>query len=465
MNLRMNKTNPAEEDLKLLLEAMEKGVNGDFSAIDASAFHNPEIADKYNTVLDSLFKSNNIFVMRLNEAMAKIGDSSCVKEMIEQINSQTIAIGDMRDSSQELGESIENIVSSVQTIQETSHEALTASAESVSSMEETIRIVDASVKQIQAINSQINDFREKTAKITEIIDMVQKIAQKSGLLALNASIEAARAGEAGRGFAVVANQVKDLSANTTQSTTDVIQQVNEIRDGINELVASIETTTKQLEVGNNSVHQSVVEINRMNQHINNMSSAIDSIFDEVNTQSALTQNFVASIDYMADNYDTLSSECLTTGGHLYKISREIDGVRSDMARHNSNITTLDWITVFERDHLIFTWRVYNHLAGFEKLTIEQLNNPNGCKLGKWLNKQTDPRITGSVAFRQLVSYHEEIHKHACDSWYSKQSGNREEALQHFNLAYASLQKFFEALNKLRDVIRSTGDDQETPRKL
>lgn len=462
MNLKSkNKTNPALEDQKLLSELMDKALQGDFSPIDPSAFHDPAIALKYNQVLYSFFESNNKFVMQLNHSMERIGDSSCVKQMIEQLNSQTLAIGDMRNSSQDLGESIENIVSSVQTIQSSSHEALTASADSVSTIENSIHIVDDATKQLQEINKQISAFQEKTEKINEIIDMIQKVAQKSGLLALNASIEAARAGEAGKGFAVVANQVRDLSASTAQSSTDIIQQVDEIKTGISELVVSIEATTKQLELGNNSVHQSVAEINSMNQHINNMSNAIDTIFDEINNQSALTQNFVASIDCIADSYDTLSDECLNTGHHLYKISREIDKARGDMARHNSKLTTLDWITVFEMDHLIFTWRVYNHLAGFETLKIEQLNNPNGCKLGKWLGTQTDPQITGSTAFRNLKSCHEAIHSHACDSWYSTQSGDREEALRHFNLAYDAYLRFKDALNKFRDVIRSTGDRKET----
>lgn len=461
MSLFKKQENLIEQDHQLLLECMDKAIQGDFSVVDESLFHDPEVARKYNQMVDAFYASNNAFVMRLNSSMREIGDSSNVKEMIEQLTSQTVAIGNMRHSSQDLGESIENIVSSVQTIQENSHEALASSAESVATMEESIRIVDESARQIQAINTQIVEFQEKTAKITEIIDMVQKVAQKSGLLALNASIEAARAGEAGRGFAVVANQVKDLSASTTQSTQDVILQVEEIRSGISALVESIEATTKQLEAGNQSVHKSVDEMNKMNEHINTMSQAIDSIFDEVNTQSALTQNFVASIDCIADSYDTLSEECMNTGKHSFRISRAIDSARSNMARSNAKLSTLDWLKVFEMDHLIFTWRLYNNLAEFEHLKIEQLNNPKGCKLGKWLSTQNNPQITGSAAYRQVVAAHEEIHKYGCESWYSKENGDRDEALRYFGLALNSYNNFSVAIGKLHDVIKSTGDDKET----
>ena len=54
-----SKTNYAQEDQELLLELMDKAIQGDFTSIDASLFHNPEIAEKYNQVLNAFFVSNN----------------------------------------------------------------------------------------------------------------------------------------------------------------------------------------------------------------------------------------------------------------------------------------------------------------------------------------------------------------------------------------------------------------------
>ena len=73
------------EDSALLIELMDKAVAGDFSQLDTSQFQDPSIAAKYNEVLATFVRLNNNFVMRLNESMKLIGDSKCVKDMIEEV--------------------------------------------------------------------------------------------------------------------------------------------------------------------------------------------------------------------------------------------------------------------------------------------------------------------------------------------------------------------------------------------
>lgn len=455
------KENIYEMDMKLLMESMDRVLDGDFTPVDTSNFHNTEFVEKYNSLLNYVLKSNNAIVMRLNSSMIKIGDSSVVKEMMEQVHSQTAAINGMRSSSQDLGESILKIEQAAQGIQENSHDVIDSSRRCTEDMNDSIRVVDASSEQIEGINGQMAEFKKMAEKINEIIDTVKDLAENSSLLALNASIEAARAGEAGKGFAVVAQEMGKLSANTTSCADDVVKYVGELMGGITSISASVDSTTRQLREGNESVHKSVKELHVMNEQINSISRAIDGIHKEINHQSVLTHSFVDAVETIAESYDTLSNECLTTGAHMYHISRDIDKARSDMARRNSRLTTLDWLTVFEIDHLIFTWRVYNNLAGFEHLKITQLNAPKGCKLGKWMDSQTDSHIVSSREFLQLAKDHEELHKHACDSWYASEEGNREKALHHFNLAYEAYGHFVKSLAGLRKVVCSTGDTAVT----
>ena len=381
--------------------------------------------------------------------------------MVEQVTSQTTAIQNMSTASKDFETSIHSISDDVEHIKKDAQEAIEVSQSSMNHMNETITAVTNSVNEIHGINEKVQDFHEKIEQITNIVDMVKKVASKSGLLALNASIEAARAGEAGKGFAVVANQVKDLSANTTQSADTIVQYVTELRGSIEELVALVNNTTSHLMEGNQKVQRSVQDISNLSEHMTLINDRIANIFDAVNTQSNVTNDFVQMIDSIAESYRTLTDDCITTGNHLYRIGRYIDTTRNNMARGFTDLSTQDWLRVFQIDHHTFTWRVYNNLAGFEHLKIEQLNNPKGCKLGKWAASQTDPRITGSHEFKEVLRHHDGVHTHACDSWYAAEEGNRELALHHFNLTLESYNLFYDAIEKFKAYLRNIGISEET----
>ncbi|QGZ31205.1 methyl-accepting chemotaxis protein [Stutzerimonas stutzeri] len=63
-------------------------------------------------------------------------------------------------------------------------------------------------------------------KLTEIVGVIQSIANQTNLLALNAAIEAARAGDAGRGFAVVADEVRKLANRTREATQQAADMIS-----------------------------------------------------------------------------------------------------------------------------------------------------------------------------------------------------------------------------------------------
>ncbi len=455
-----NKTD-INRDKQLLLDAMQQIIAGNHNPVSTEEFEDTTLVDSLNDVLLALKKVNNPSLMKLNQGMEHIGDNSCVKKMLEQVTAQSEAIQNMSASSKELEASIGDISHEIENIKDDAHNAIEVSQSSVEHMTKTIDAVTSSANEIRSINDKVQDFHEKIEQITQIIDMVKKIASQSGLLALNASIEAARAGEAGKGFNVVATQMRELSGNTTRSADTVVQYVTELRTSIGELITLVDDTTKHLEEGNDMVQQSVEDINQMSERMKLINDRITNIYDAVNVQTDVTNDFVQSIDSIAESYDILSQDCITTGNHLYRIGRYIDTTRNDIAKGFSALTMQDSLHVFQIDHFVLTWRIYNNLAGFEQLKIEQLNNPGGCKFGKWAKAQTDTRIANSSEFRDLTKRHEDIHTHACNSWYAVQDGDKAAALHQFELTLDSFYRFQEAMDKFRKYMQSLGYTEET----
>ena len=97
--------------------------------------------------------------------------------------------------------------------------------------------------------SAVQQLDVQSSSIGTVLEDIQRIANLTNLLALNASIEAARAGEAGRGFAVVASEVKELARQASTAVGGVTEQVGAIQqagrstcqalEGISDLVRSM----------------------------------------------------------------------------------------------------------------------------------------------------------------------------------------------------------------------------------
>ncbi|HEY0870066.1 MAG TPA: methyl-accepting chemotaxis protein [Acidothermaceae bacterium] len=87
------------------------------------------------------------------------------------------------------------------------------------------------VEQITVAGRSVEDLRDASKRVEEVLRLINGVARQTHLLALNATIEAARAGEHGRGFAVVASEVKLLAEQTASATGNVAATMREIDEG------------------------------------------------------------------------------------------------------------------------------------------------------------------------------------------------------------------------------------------
>lgn len=402
----------SDHDAQLLLDSIDNIISGGFDDINPADFDSSVIGGKLNSMLFSMKQINNPVVMRLNETMSIIGDNSLMKDTFEQVESQTMSIKHMQNASLNLEDSIDNISSAMGNIRDNTHNIIEVSQNVTNDMNDSITAVNQSSKRIEVINNRVQNFKGKIGKIEEIVDLVKKVANQSNLLALNASIEAARAGEAGKGFAVVADQVRLLSSNTAESAEDIVKYVTELKENIDELALAMDETTVSLAEGNSKVEKSIVSMQQMNNQMISIREGVDSVFNDIDTQTKVTRSFSKQIENISQSYNTLSNDCLQTGRRVFKIGRYLDKTRSDLVRGCSKITEQDWVRVFEVDHFVLTWRVYNNIVGFEHLQKKQVDDPGRCKLGKWLKQVSDERLIHSKEYISLAKSHEDLHRYA-----------------------------------------------------
>jgi len=142
-----------------------------------------------------------------------------------------------------------------------SEEANVSASQAIEYTQSARQTVERTVTGIRGIRETISETEkrmkrlgDRSQEISGIVNLINTIAERTHILALNASMHAASAGEAGKGFAVVADEVKRLAESSREATDDIASMVNNIRietadtlNVINRLISQVAEESKMAE--------------------------------------------------------------------------------------------------------------------------------------------------------------------------------------------------------------------------
>ena len=158
----------------------------------------------------------------------------------------------------------------------------------------------------------MNEISEASKEIDKIIATINEIASQTNLLALNASIEAARAGEAGKGFAVVANQVNSLADQSAQAAKEsamlIETSVKAVEKGMviaGQTAAQLEDVAENSKIITEEVTNIAETLETQTTEIQQINEGIEQINDVVQTNSATSEECAAASQEMSSESENL----------------------------------------------------------------------------------------------------------------------------------------------------------------
>lgn len=122
------------------------------------------------------------------------------------------------------------------------------------------------------LNQNAVELEKASERVDSVTGMINGLAEQTNMLALNAAIEAARAGEAGRGFSVVADEVRGLVEKTVQATSNINSIVDDMKEQMHRLMASVSAGSAQVAQGKSMSEQAAQEIHQVKTLVDEVAS-------------------------------------------------------------------------------------------------------------------------------------------------------------------------------------------------
>jgi methyl-accepting chemotaxis protein len=210
--------------------------------------------DEINQVLysqaDMIQRLSNL-ITQIQESGMQLSRSSTyiattARQQEATVTEQAATVKQIMATSHMISESTLNLAHTIQHVTQMAEETSRAAAsghQELHGMEASMRNM---LKATDAINYKLEVVKEKTANIGTVVTTINKIADQTNLLSLNAAIEAEKAGEYGLGFSVVAKEIRRLADQTAMATWDIEQIVREMQTAVAGSVDGMERFSTQI---------------------------------------------------------------------------------------------------------------------------------------------------------------------------------------------------------------------------
>jgi methyl-accepting chemotaxis protein len=221
----------------------------------------------------------------------------------------SLAIGQISDGTRQQTDAISQVATAVRqtvaTVAEVSSNSELASQKS----RQSFSLVRGSMDKMQVMVTVVNSIAANSEKIHKITDVIEKIANKTNLLSLNAAIEAARAGEHGKGFAVVADEVGKLALNSAESSQEIAMLVKQAVEEANSAVKAVMDVSQDMAGIELETQATDQMLQRIAVALEEQSSAVEQINANLN-----------NLDQIARSNASASEEIAATVMELSKIA-------------------------------------------------------------------------------------------------------------------------------------------------
>jgi methyl-accepting chemotaxis protein len=292
---------------------------------------------------------------QLEEGILEQGE--IVEGALSKVRAMTDAINDLAGSAEQQTRSLDETALSVTamsaSIEEVSAQVdslLTISSETTLTADRGGTAIHTIVDAMQTIRTTIEelaaDIRRlgvNSDQIGDIVKVIDRIAEQTNLLALNAAIEAARAGEHGRGFAVVASEIRKLADGSVQATKEIAGHIGSTQGVITQVTGAMLRLNERLEESVSSTDYASDALRDIVNTVLGANQQITQISSVTTSMSENTFRVIRSIEEITRSVASNLAATTQMASHSGEVSSAFDSITSISSQNASSVEVLTYV--------------------------------------------------------------------------------------------------------------------------
>lgn len=312
---RLQDKETIQNQLIQLLTSIEGAAMGDLTVrADITEGEIGTVGDFFNAIVESL---RNI-VTQVKQSAEQVNSSVssnevAIRQLADEALQQVTEINQTLNSVESMTQAMQTVAFSAQQASDVARAASSTAVTGESAMESSVASILNLRSTIAETSKKVKRLGESSQQISKAVVLINQLATKTKLLAINASIEAALAGETGQGFAVVAEEVGQLAAQSSAATQDIAKIVDGIQQEVSEVVLAMEEGTLQVVEGTRLVEETRQSLGQ----VLDVSRQIDALVASI---SSATTAQVATSETVTHLMQQIASQSQQTAGTSQKVS-------------------------------------------------------------------------------------------------------------------------------------------------
>lgn len=326
--------NRIQQSIQKLLDDISGVATGDLTQeAEVNAEVTGAIADSFNYMIAELRQ----IVRNVNQTTVNVGQSAktvmaTTSELAEGSQGQVRQIAEASNNISSMVKSIREVSSTAGQAAAVADQTFQKAKTGSEAVQKTIQGMGGIRNQVQETSKRLKGLGERSQEIGSIVQLIGDIADRTSILALNASIQAAMAGDAGRGFAVVAEEVERLAERAAEATKKVNALIKSIQADTSEAITAMEETTREVVDGSNLANaagRALSEIESVSAQLTNLIQSISSASE----QQAIGSEYISkAMSEISDNTVETAEGAKTASESVQQLANLADELRRSMQR-------------------------------------------------------------------------------------------------------------------------------------